>query len=240
MRWFLANVFWERFNMTELHAGGAAHWDISPEVLAFLNAHLRPGMVTLETGAGASTLAFAESGARHVAVTPSEEEARAINTEAARRAVSMDAVSFVFGFSQEVLPTLSGELDLVLIDGGHGFPIPAVDFAYTAPRLKPGGHLLIDDVDLWTGRMLVDFLDGEAAWKRVAILRGRTAVYELTAPFALREWTNQKAVVDKSRLPQSWRKARNAIGLALKGDFKALADKAANERRLADAARRDY
>lgn len=226
--------------MSDLHAGGAAQWDISREVLEFLTGHVREGDCTLETGAGASTMVFAAQGATHTAVTPSEDEVAAITAEADRRGIAMDKVHFALGYSQDVLPTLAGDLDLVLIDGGHGFPIPAVDFTYTAPRLKVGGHLLIDDVDLWTGRMLVQFLDDEDAWSRVAILRGRTAVYRLDAPFSLREWTNQPGVVKRSRLPQTWRKARNALALAARGDFASLREKAANERRLSHAARDDY
>jgi hypothetical protein len=47
-------------------------------------------------------------------------------------------------------------------------------------------------------------------------------------------------VVAKSRLPQALRKARNLMSLVLKGDFAAIRRKAANEARLAQAARNDY
>lgn len=226
--------------MTELHAGGTAQWDISAEVLDFLTTHVKAGDMTLETGAGASSLVFARQGARHTAVTPSADEVRAIKAAGAEEGIDLSEVTFLEGYSQDVLPGLTGELDLVLIDGGHGFPIPAVDWCYTATRLKVGGHMLIDDVDLWTGQMIVQFMDGEEAWSRQAILRGRTAVYQLTQPFSLREWTNQPGVVARSRWPQTWRKLRNGLGLLAKGDFQAIREKAENERRLAEAARKDY
>lgn len=36
--------------------------------------------------------------------------------------------------------------DLVLIDGGHFDPLPYLDLVNYAPKVKVGGHLLIDDI----------------------------------------------------------------------------------------------
>lgn len=224
-----------------LHAAGAAAWDIQPGILALIDAHVRPGMTTLETGAGQSTIAFTKAGANHHAVTPSDDEALRIRAACAAQGVSVAHLHFHIGYSQDVLPRLEPTpVDFALIDGGHGFPIPAVDFCYIAPRLKPGGLMVIDDVDLWTGAMLVDFLKGEGAFSLQEIQRGRTAVFRCTGPFSLREWTNQPAVVAKSRLRQFSRKARNAVGLVLSGRAGELGKKLDNERRLAEAAKKDY
>jgi predicted O-methyltransferase YrrM len=226
---------------TILHAEGAAAWDIQPGVLALIAAQVRPGMTTLETGAGQSTLAFVRAGARHHAVTPSQDEAARIRAALSSEGLSDAGLTFHHGYSQDVLPRLeAGPLDVALIDGGHGFPIPALDLAYIAPRLKPGGWLMIDDVDLWTGAMLVDFLKAEPAFTLEAIERGRTAMFRCRAPFALREWTNQPAVVAKSRFSQWRRKAANGLALALSGRFGALAGKLAHERDLKAAAKADY
>jgi precorrin-6B methylase 2 len=228
--------------MTEtMHAEGAAAWDIQPRILALITDHVRPGMVTLETGAGQSTVALARAGAVHHAVTPSEDEARRIRAACDAAGISTAQLQFHLGYSQDILPRLEPKpLDFALIDGGHGFPIPAVDFCYIAPRLKPGGLLVIDDVDLWTGAMIVDFLKGEPAFAFVEIQRGRTAVFRCISAFALREWTNQPAVVAKSRLSQFSRKARNAVGMVLHGKADELGKKLENERQLAEAAKRDY
>lgn len=217
----------------KLHASGTAAWDISAAVLDVIAREVRPGAATLETGAGASTLAFAAAGAEHTAVTPSAGEVARIRAAAAERGVDLSRVTFREGVSQEVLPHLSGPLDVVLIDGGHGFPIPAVDWTYTAPRLRPGGLLLVDDVDIWTGAMLVAVMDGEDAFERVAIVRGRTAVYRLTRPFVLREWRDQPTVVRRSRVRRGWRMARNGLGLLAKGELMGLIGKLAHQRDLA-------
>lgn len=226
---------------TILHADGAAAWDIQPGVLALIETHVRPGHITLETGAGQSTIAFARAGAQHHAVTPSTDESARILAACAAQGVPGERISFHHGYSQDVLPRLEPTpLDFALIDGGHGFPIPAVDFCYIAPRLKPGAMLVIDDVDLWTGAMIVDFLKQEPAFSFVETVRGRTAVFRCESPFQLREWTNQPAVVAKSRISQFRRKAMNAAGLVLSGRVGDIAGKLENERRLAEAAKRDY
>jgi Methyltransferase domain len=224
-----------------LHSEGAADWDIAPAVLAVLENELKAGSVTLETGAGRSTVVFAKLGCRHHCVTPSTDEQARITAACAREGIAMDKVSFHIGFSQDVLPRLeTPPLDLALIDGGHGFPIPAVDWQYIAPKLKVGGLMIIDDVDLWTGAMIVDFLRGEAAWKEEAILRGRSAVFRLIAPFTPHEWTKQPTVVAKSRFTQARRKAMNALGMVFSGRIGEIGGKLANERRLAEAAKKDY
>lgn len=207
------------------HAGGTAVWDIAPGVAAFLKAHVKPGMRTIETGAGRSTLMFTEAGAVHTVVTPSTNEQGRILAEAKRLGLDTSALTFAIGYSQQVLPTLDGPLDMALIDGGHGFPIPAIDWAYIAPRLVVGGLLLIDDVDLWTGSMLVDFLKGEPDWAYETTLHGRTAVFRLLAPCQLREWTDQPYVAARSRWPQRRRKLGNVFRHIARGEFSALAAK---------------
>jgi len=228
---------------THLHAAGAAAWDASDALLAFLNTTLKPGMRTLETGAGRSTILFAAKGCEHDVVTPSDDEVANIRAAAAVEGVSMDKVTFHLGFSQDVLPAIfqpAETIDLVFIDGGHGFPIPAVDFQYTAPRIAVGGHLVMDDVDLWTGAMIVDFLKQEEGWAYEGTLKGRTAVFRKTAPWAAHEWTKQPTVVAKSWWPQTTRKVVNGLSLLMKGDLGGVAAKISNERVLAQAAKNDF
>jgi predicted O-methyltransferase YrrM len=226
---------------THLHAGGAADWDISPEVLAFLQTHVKAGMHTLETGAGRSTIEFARAGAFHIAVTPMRDEAQRIEAACRAERIDTSALRFEIGFSQDVLPQLAiAPLDVALIDGGHGFPVPAVDFQFIAPKLKVGGLLLIDDVDLWTGAMIVDFLKGEKDWRLERILRGRTAIVRLLNAYAPHEWVRQPTVVSKSRWRQRARKAANLCGLLARFDFSAIREKLAKEQVLAEAAKRDY
>jgi hypothetical protein len=222
---------------TKLHAGGNVQWDASDVVLDWFKSNLKPGMRTLETGAGKSTLAFMAAGCHHDTVTPSSSEVAAIKAEALRRGLNPESVTFHVDFSQNVLPHLKGheDVDVAFIDGGHGFPVPGVDWLFIAPRLKVGGKMLIDDVDLWTGAMLVDVLRKEDGWRVDTILRGRTAVVTKTAPFQAREWCDQPTVVAKSRLPQTMRKLVNGVSLLAKFDLKAITRKLKHERALSGA-----
>ena len=81
------------------------------------------------------------------------------------RQIATDRLTVIQGFSDEVLPTLPRtDLDLVLIDGGHGFPTPIIDWYYGAGRLRAGGILVIDDVHLPAVRLLLDFLNADPRW----------------------------------------------------------------------------
>ena len=80
-----------------------------------------------------------------------------------------DRVAFEVGWSDEVLPRLTGPpLDLVLVDGGHGFPAPILDWYYAASRLRQGGLVILDDLQLPQVRIgLHEFLDADPRWERV-------------------------------------------------------------------------
>ena len=120
-----------------LHAEGRAFWGTGWGALVWLEGRLRPGMATLETGAGATTIVFAAGGTRHEAITPAEDEVERIREECERLGVSLDLVDFHLGPSEEVLPRLVPRpLDLVLVGGADGFPYPILDWWYLAPRLR--------------------------------------------------------------------------------------------------------
>lgn len=139
---------------------------IAEEVLDFLTEHVNKDSVTVETGAGYSTIVFAQLGAKHTAITPATDEVQRIRAYCNEQGIATDRTTFRIGYSQDVLPDLEvTDVDLALIDGGHGFPIPAIDYFYLAPRLRIGGYLLIDDVDVWTGHMIVSVLKREPEWE---------------------------------------------------------------------------
>ena len=160
-----------------LHAGGAEYWGLAWSALEWLEREVRPGMATLETGSGASTLVFAAGGAEHEAVTPAADEEERFRAECARRGIDGSRVSFRLGLSHEVLPQLDGRpLDLVLIDGAHGFPYPILDWWFVAARLQVGGRMLLDDAYMPPVRALVDALRAQPQWELEEPASFRTAV----------------------------------------------------------------
>src|SRR4051794_10987126 len=139
-------------------------------------------MATLETGAGSSTLAFAQGGADHVAVTPSPGEEERIRAQADLMGIDHSKVRFEIGPSHEVLPRLDARpLDLVLVDGAHGFPYPVLDWWFTAEQLKVGGRVLLDDAYMPPVAMLVDALREQPGWEFDGNAGYRTAIVRKTA-----------------------------------------------------------
>ena len=83
---------------------------------------------------------------------------------------------FHIGRSHEVLPELDvADLDLVLVDGAHGFPYPILDWWYLAARLKEGGRMLLDDAYLPGVASIVDYARASDAWTFEAPISFRTA-----------------------------------------------------------------
>ena len=160
-----------------LHGGGDEFRGLAWPALDWLEREVRPGMSTLETGAGASTLAFAAGGGAHVAITPDPGEEERIRAQAARMEIDTARVRFEIGPSHEVLPRLDpGPLDLVLIDGAHGFPYPILDWWLVAPHVKVGGRILVDDAYMPPVTALVDALRAQPAWKVEGSVGYRTAI----------------------------------------------------------------
>ena len=208
-----------------IHREGTCVWGLNEDVMFYINNTLKPNAKTLETGAGISTILFALRSSEHTCIVPSAKEVALIRAYCLRKKISLDNVHFITNYSQNILPTLVKEdLDFVLIDGGHGYPIPAIDWFYTAPMLKSGGVVIIDDVQLWTGLELKRFLAKEDAWKLVRNFTRSTA-YKKVAQECAREWVHQPYIVRKSRLPRMLNLLQSALRLLLSGDFSKLASK---------------
>ena len=165
-----------RANPPGLHGAGDEYWGLAWPALEWLERTVQPGMQTLETGSGASTLVFATRGATHEAITPAAEEERRFRAECERRGIEGSQVRFRIGLSHEVLPTLEPRsLDVALIDGAHGFPYPVLDWWYIAPQLEIGGHVVLDDAFMPPVGMVVDALRTHADWE-VEAVGSRTVV----------------------------------------------------------------
>ena len=165
-----------------LHGAGDEYWGLAWAALAWLEENVSAGMATLETGSGSSTLVFAAAGAAHEAVTPDAAEEERIRRECERRGIDSSSVRFRIGLSHEVLPTLAPRpLDLVLLDGAHGFPYPVLDWWYVAPHVRVGGLVLLDDAYMPPVRVLVDALRKQPGWEVAAAVGPRTVAVRKVA-----------------------------------------------------------
>jgi methyltransferase family protein len=210
--------------------GTPAPFESSEEILRTIDEHVGDGSHTLETGAGLSTVLFALKGSNHTCVVPFAEEVDRIKKWCAGEGVSTERVRFVTERSEDALPAMDGEpLDLVLIDGGHAFPSPFIDWYYAARRLRPGGILIVDDTQLWTGRVLDRFLREEPGWERIRNVPMRASVFRCTAePGDLKEWVHQPYVVKRSYSFGARGLVRQAVKAAdavRRGDFARLTNR---------------
>ena len=162
----------------KLEKEGLTCYGIGKDVLLFIADNVKKGSKTLETGAGCSTLVFAFCGANHIAVTPSLSEINLITKYAMDHEISMENIRFIQASSDHFLPRLKEEeFDLVLLDGKHAFPWPIVDWFYTADKLKQGGLMIIDDAEMKSVSVLVDFMKVDSGWLQVADFSGKTIVF---------------------------------------------------------------
>jgi len=158
-----------------LHGEGE-YWGLAWSALAWLEETLQPGWATLETGAGASTLVFAAAGAEHEVITPDPGEEERIRAQCAERGIDSSRATFLLGPSHEVLLDWTPRpLDLVLIDGAHGFPYPILDWWHLSPHVKVGGRVVLDDAYLPAVASIVEHVRASPAWQLEDAVSFRTA-----------------------------------------------------------------
>jgi hypothetical protein len=183
-------------------------WRPDDTTITELRRRLKPGMKTIETGAGFTTIMFAIYGCQHTCIAPDKELFGRIQAYCRENEISTATVTFVEAMSTDVVPQLqAGEYDLALMDGCHGFPTVYVDFLYLARALKLGGTLVVDDLDIYTCQTVARFMQSDVAW-RTEVFTGRVAfgvkLDETGSVF--REWHIQPFV--KRRSTATSRKAR--------------------------------
>ena len=232
----LPDVLTTRFLVHDAAPDGV--WSLDPSALEFLFEHVAPGARTLETGAGMSTVLFALKRAHHTCVTPAATEVARIRARCDAAGIPLDTIEFVVAPSERALPSLvRHDLDVVLIDGRHGFPAPMLDWYYTASMLRVGGLLLLDDTQLWTVRLVCDVLRREPEWRFDRAL-SKTAVFVKLAEHAEhKEWNAQRHVREQTeamaRLDRARRQRDTARALLRRGRL--IVFTRALGRRLADA-----
>ncbi len=192
-----------RLHMNE--QGELVNFQIDARLVPHLRALVHSGARTMETGSGISTIVLLMLGADHTSITPDGGEAERITAYCVTHGVPVGSFHPIVARSEDALPTFApgDTLDLAIVDGNHAFPAPFVDWFYLSRMLKPGGVIVVDDVELWTGAALADFLDDEEGmWERVERNK-RFAIYRLVGDKSdalERSWVEQPYVVKGSDL----------------------------------------
>ena len=167
-------------------------YSINVNVLRALNLYLKPGMHTLETGSGHSTIVFASIGTHHISISPYADEQARIQQYLDSKLIGNNP-RFLTGSSDQILPItdLPAVLDFVLIDGAHRFPFAMIDFHYTEAKIPVGGILCVDDVHMPSVKILFQFLQIEQEWKLLQRVK-HTAFFKRVAPTVIySDWQGQ-------------------------------------------------
>jgi hypothetical protein len=162
-----------------VHRGGDSYWGLAWPALAWLEQNVQPGMTTLETGSGASTIVFASRGARHTAISPDPGEHEGIKRYCEEQGIPSDQLTFFAGSSHEVLRDewTPEPLDVVLVDGSHAFPYPVLDWWFTERHVKVGGRVLLDDAYLTSVNVVARYLRHSPSWELESVAGQRTPVF---------------------------------------------------------------
>jgi hypothetical protein len=135
-----------------------------------------------ETGAGNSTILFRMTRpAMSWAIAPEGPLRDRIVSFCQTHDIGLDGFAYYEDFSETQLPKLAlpddrVELDVALIDGGHGMPTVFNDLVYLNILLKEGGLLLVDDINLHSVREAVKMLNMQPGWTLIANLQ-KTLVF---------------------------------------------------------------
>jgi len=182
--------------------GQPVNWGLDPETLAHLGKVLRPEWITAETGAGVSTILCSASVRRHYVVCPDPAEIARIRSFLGAHSWPDRLVPLVES-SATALPqlekTLGTELlDLALIDGAHRYPFPILDWHYFSEVLRVDGLMLVDDIQIPSVGVLLDYLKQDDDW-RLEEVTGKTAWFrKLSTPVLVNEWAGQAINRDRT------------------------------------------
>lgn len=129
----------------------------------------------LETGAGNSTITFLQLPLeRLVSIAPASDlldrilaycaeheiDTARLDFRLARSEVELPAIAFGVAGAGEAAPT-GALFDVVLIDGGHGWPTVFVDFCYANYMMRAGGLLFLDDTQIYSVAELSRLLEAQ-------------------------------------------------------------------------------
>lgn len=145
--------------------GNLITWNSNINLLKKLEEMLDAGMHTLEVGSGYSTVVFTYKKCHHTCIVPIQDEVDRISAYCLNENISLEGTEFMVGESFRYLPSMSARYDLIFIDGAHRFPFPIIDWFYCAILLKENGLIVIDDTDIVSCYLLLQFMLNDSHWE---------------------------------------------------------------------------
>jgi len=160
---------------------------LSAHVLSAIARHTagRQIRASAETGTGKSTLLFSHCSERHTVFAQDDRGqgdslVRVQESPLLRR----DAVRFVVGATQRTLPAhvFDRSLDVVMLDGPHGYPFPELEYYYLYQHLAEGALLIVDDIHIPTVFNLFAFLREDAMFHVIEVVETTAFFVRTSAP----------------------------------------------------------
>lgn len=130
-----------------------------PETIKMIELLIRLGRISniLEVGTaiGYSAIRMVNAGAEHIDTIEINQDAARVAAENVKRAKAEDKIHIIKGDAKEILPTLSGEYDMIFIDAAKG---QYNEFFNHCMRMLKKGGLLVSDNVLYKGMTATDEL----------------------------------------------------------------------------------
>jgi hypothetical protein len=162
---------------SDWHRAGTMSADVLAAMVRLLGPHVRR---SVETGAGKTTLLLSHLSARHTVFAI--DGGKSLTVTRRSPLLNVDRVEFVDGPTQRTLFDyhFAEPLDVVLIDGPHGYPFPEMEYWVLYRHIREGGWLIVDDIHIPTIHRLFTFLREEPMFELVETVQ-YTAFFRRTA-----------------------------------------------------------
>jgi precorrin-6B methylase 2 len=173
--------------------GDIANFGVSDRVVKYMFSKVQKGYSTIETGSGKSTFAFLLAGCKHISISPNPLEEERIRKYCHENGIDAN-FKFVCDSSAEVLPELVktvDQFDLVFIDGAHRYPYAEIDYHFTEKKLRVGGYMVVDDVQLPSVSNLYNFLKKEKNWTLETVIDHTAFFVKHSEEVVIDDWQNQ-------------------------------------------------
>ncbi len=169
---------------------------VSPNVLRAIARHaeeIGPIRHSAETGSGKTTLLLSHLSADHlVFALRASDSMSQVESSSLFRAQTTQIIA---GPTQRTLPChkFRDKLQIVLIDGPHGYPFPDLEFYFLYPWIEHGGLLALDDIKIPTIRRMYEIIKADDMFDLVEIVDDNMALFRRTTaplldPFADNWW----------------------------------------------------
>jgi hypothetical protein len=194
----------------ERERGAPASGSVSEAVLRkIVELAPKPLRHSVETGSGKTTVLLSQLADHHLCFTMDENIAFGdpvdkTNLHFVQQCplFRADKTTIVIGPTQRTLPNhkFTDLIDLVLIDGAHGYPFPELDYYFLYPHLRAGGVLIVDDINIPTIGRMAEFLAEDDMFAPLPT-EGTTAFFRRTLAATFNPeadgWTEQRFNINR-------------------------------------------